>query len=296
MIKEHANIGLDGMSQQTKGILAMVACAFCWSLSGVFIKLIDWQPFAIAGGRSAIAALFIFIVLKGKPKFTFSALQIGTAITYAATMLLFVFANKHTTSANSILLQYGAPIYVAFMSAALLKERPAPADWLALVGICGGMVLFFVDSLGKGNLIGDMAAVTSGITFALNIMLLRMQKDARPLDSLLLGHLVTASLAFVISLFLPVPTITAGSLIAILGLGVVQIGLAAVLLSYSIKHITALHSILIAVIEPLCNPIWVFFATGEIPGIRSIGGGAIILAAVLASSIVSVRRPEKAIR
>lgn len=283
------------MSQQTKGILAMAACAFCWSLAGVFIKLIDWQPFAIAGGRSAIAALFIFIVLKGKPKFTFSALQLGTAFSYAATMLLFIFANKHTTSANSILLQYGAPIYVAFMSAAILKERPSSADWLALVGICGGMVLFFLDSLGKGNLTGDMAAVASGITFALNIMLLRKQKDARPLDSLLLGHLVTAVLALVISLFLPPPVASAESLIAILGLGVIQIGLAAVLLSYSVKRITALHSILIAVIEPLCNPIWVFLATGEIPGMRSLAGGAIILVAVLASSIVSVRRPKKAL-
>lgn len=288
--------GKAGYNRQTAGIIAMTACAFCWSLAGIFIKLIDWQPFAIACGRSAIAAVFIFIVLKGKPKFTFSAVQILTALSYAATMLLFIFANKRTTSANAILLQYGAPIYVAFMSAAMLKEPPKAEDWFALVGICGGMVLFFLDSLGKGNMVGDMAAVGSGVAFAFNIMLLRKQKDARPLDSLLLGHIITAIVAFAISLFLPAPVVTLRSALAIAGLGLIQIGLAAVLLSYSVKRITALQSVLIAVIEPLCNPIWVFLATGELPGARSLAGGAIIIVAVLVSSIVSVRRSMNAVQ
>jgi len=283
------------MSRQTAGIAAMAGCAFLWSLAGIFIKLIDWQPFAIAGGRSAIAALFLLAVIR-RPKFSFSALQVGSAIAYSSTMLLFVFANKNTTSANAILIQYGAPIYVALISAVVLKERPKIEHWLALVAICGGMVLFFMDSLGKGNLIGDIAATLSGMTFALNIVLMRKQKDASPLDSLLLGHIFTAVIAGAISLFMPAPTITAGSLFAITALGVVQIGLAAVLFSYGIKRITALESILIAVIEPLFNPVWVFLATREAPGFRSILGGLIIIAAVLASSFVSVRRTAKAIR
>ncbi len=273
----------------------MAGCAFLWSLAGIFIKLIDWQPFAIAGGRSAIAALFLLAVIR-RPKFSFSALQVGSAIAYSSTMLLFVFANKHTTSANAILIQYGAPIYVALISAVVLKERPKIEHWLALVAICGGMVLFFMDSLGKGNLIGDIAATLSGMTFALNIVLMRKQKDASPLDSLLLGHIFTAVIAGAISLFMPAPTITAGSIFAITALGVVQIGLAAVLFSYGIKRITALESILIAVIEPLFNPVWVFLATREAPGFRSILGGLVIIAAVLASSFVSVRRTAKAIR
>jgi drug/metabolite transporter (DMT)-like permease len=280
-------------SRQEAGIAAMALCAFCWSLAGIFIKAVDWQPFAIACGRSAVAAVFIFAALKGRPKFNFSAQQVLTAVSYAATMLLFIFANKHTTSANAILLQYGAPIYVAFMSAALLKEPPKGEDWFALCGICVGMVLFFLDSLGKGNLAGDIAAVGSGVAFAANIMLLRRQKDARPLDSLLLGHLLTAAIALAISLFMPAPVFSAKAVSAVLGLGVVQIGLAAVLLSFAVKRITALQSVLIAVIEPLCNPLWVFLATGEAPGARSLAGGAVILASVLASSVVSVRRAER---
>jgi drug/metabolite transporter (DMT)-like permease len=69
-----------------------------------------------------------------------------------------------------------------------------------------------------------------------------------------------------------------------------------VLFSYGIQRITALESILTAVIEPLFNPLWVFLATGEVPGLRSLSGGAVIIAAVLASSIVSVRRASKVVQ
>ena len=140
-----------------------------------------------------------------------------------------------------------------------------------------------------------MVAVLAGITFAFNIVLLRKQKDASPIESLLLGHIFTAVIAGGISLFLPAPVITPKALLAIAALGVVQIGLAAVLFSYGIKRITALESILTAVIEPLFNPLWVFLATREVPGLRSLTGGAVIISAVLVSSIISVRRSSKAI-
>ncbi len=271
----------------------MVGCALLWSTAGIFIKLIDWQPFAIAGIRSAIAAAFLFFVLKRKPRLNFSAVQIWSALAYAATMLLFVTANKLTTSANAILLQYGAPVYVAFLGAFFLKEYPKPEHWFALATVCGGMVLFFADSLGKGNFVGDLVAVGAGIAFAFNIVLLRKQKDARPLDSIFLGHIFTALISLVLSIGQTAPTFTAGSIFSILMLGIFQIGMAAVLFSYGIKRITALQSILTAIIEPLFNPFWVFIATGEVPGSRAVAGGVIIIAAVMASSFISVRRSAK---
>jgi len=273
----------------------MAGCAFLWSTAGLFIKMMDWQPFAIAGARSLIAALFLWAVIR-RPRFSFSKVQVLSALAYAATMILFVFANKHTTSANAILLQYGAPVYVAILGSILLKEKPRLEHWIALAMVCGGMVLFFMDSLGGGHLLGDLVAVAAGITFAFNIVLIRKQKDGSPLESLLLGHIFTALIAGAISLFLPAPVITAKAIFAISALGIVQIGVAAILFSYGIKRITALESILTAVIEPLFNPLWVFLATGEVPGLRSLSGGAVIIAAVLASSIVSVRRASKVVQ
>ena len=79
-------------------------------------------------------------------------------------------------------------------------------------------------------------------------------------------------------------------------LGVFQIGMAAVLFSYGIKRITALQSILTAIIEPLFNPLWVFLATKEVPGTRSVAGGIVIVSAVMVSSLVTVRRSAKPVQ
>lgn len=289
--KESAQIAASA-ERKRAGLLAMAGCAVLWSMGGLFIKLIDWQPFAIAGARSAIAALFLFIWIR-KPKFTFSLIQTSSALAYAATMLLFVFANKHTTAANAILLQYGAPVYVALLGSYMLKEVPKLEEWLALLAICAGMVLFFMDSLAAGHLLGDTVAVISGFAFALNIVLMRKQKDADPLSSMLLGHIFAAIIAGIISLFLAPPVISPRSLAAISALGIVQIGLAAVLFSYGIKRVTALQGVLTAVIEPIFNPVWVFLVTGEIPGSKSILGGLVIISAVLISSVISIRKAGK---
>ena len=72
-------------------------------------------------------------------------------------------------------------------------------------------------------------------------------------------------------------------------LGVFQIGISSILLSYGVKHVTALQSLLTAVLEPIFNPLWVFLVIGERPGPRALAGGAIILVAVTARSVLSLR-------
>jgi drug/metabolite transporter (DMT)-like permease len=277
------------------GVAAMAGCAFLWSLAGIFIKLIDWNPLAIACGRSAIAAIFLLAWIR-RPRFTFSRPQVLAALANAATMLLFVYANKATTPANAILLQYGSPVYVAIIGSFVLKERPRAEHWIAFAFVALGMGLFFAGGLfggrglGGGTFIGNLAAVAAGLTFALYLIFMRMQKDGSPLESALLSHLITAAVAFAGCLFLPAPRVDGRSLAAIAALGILQIGLASVLLSIGIKRITAVDACLIGVIEPVFNPVWVFLATGEAPGAGALAGGGIIIAAVVVSTLVSIRR------
>jgi drug/metabolite transporter (DMT)-like permease len=271
------------------GVAAMAGCAFLWSLAGIFIKLVDWHPLAIACGRSSIAALFLLAWIR-RPRFTFSKPQVLAALSNAATMLLFVYANKATTSANAILLQYGSPIYVAIIGSYLLKERPRAEHWIAFLFVALGMGLFFAGGLGGGTLIGNLAAVAAGLTFAMYLIFMRMQKDGSPLESALLSHIVTAAIALAGSLFLPAPRIDGRSLAAIAALGILQIGLASVLLSAGIKRVAAVDACLIGVIEPVFNPVWVFLATGEAPGPGALAGGGIIIAAVVVSTLVTLRR------
>lgn len=271
------------------GALALAATAFFWSLAGIFIKLVDWNPFAIAGARSLVAAAFILVVIR-KPRFTFSGAQLGAAVSSCATMLMFIYANKATTSANAILLQYGAPIYTGILSAIIIKEKPRAEHILGFVAVAAGMVLFFVGGIGGGSLKGDLVAIASGVSFSFYYVFMRMQKDGSPIESSLLAHIMTAAIALGISLFLPAPVITAKAVGAILGLGVLQIGVASILFSWGIKRVPATEGILIGGLEPVFNPLWVFLFMGERPGNNALAGGALILCAVVVTSLVSTRR------
>jgi len=273
----------------TIGILAIMAAAFLWSLAGLFIKILDWNPLTIAGVRSLIASLVILLYLK-RPHLHWSFPQVAAAVANTATMLLFVSANKTTTSANAILLQYTGPIITAFIGAALLKERARLEHWIAFALVTGGMIVMFMDKLGGGQMLGNILAVLSAVAFSFYFVFMRMQKDGSPLESILLSHWIVAAIGITASVFLPMPTVTLKAVGAIAVLGLFQVGVAAILFAAAIKRISAVSANLIAVIEPVFNPIWVFLALGEAPGPKAIIGGLIIVVAVTGASIISAKR------
>jgi len=276
-------------SPAVTGALAMVACAFLWSTAGLFIKLLDWNPFWIAGLRSLIAGLFLLAVT-GTMKIRWSWPLIGAAVANAVCMMLFVLANKMTTSANAILIQYWAPVATAILGVLVLKERLRPEQIAALAATIVGLVLLFADKLGPGALWGNLAALGSGLAFSLMFLFTRMQKDANPLQSLMVSHLLCAVFALGVAAFQPVPTFTWGATAAIVALGIGQIGLAAVFFSYAIKRVSALTANLLAVIEPVLNPVWVLLVLGEAPSAATLAGGALIVVSVTAASVIGARR------
>ncbi len=267
----------------------MAATAFLWSIAGLFIKVLDWHPLTIAGFRSLIAFLVIGLFLR-RPRLHGSFPQLAAAVANAVTMLLFVAANKATSSANAILLQYVGPVFTAFIAAWLLKERVRLEHVAAFLAVVGGMALMFLDKVGGGTLGGNILAVLSGLTFSFYFVFMRMQKDGSPLESNWMSHGLTAAVGIAATLFVPAPRLTWGAAGAILALGAVQVGVSAVLFAYAIKRVSAVSANLIAVIEPVFNPFWVFLALGEAPGPRALAGGAIIMAAVTAASVISARR------
>lgn len=255
----------------------LVITAVLWSLGGLLIKLVSWNPLAIAAGRSFISALLMLVYVR-KLKFNWSRDQILAAFFYFGTVTLFVTANKLTTAANAILLQYGAPVYVAIFAPLILKEKTKTADWITITFALFGMTLFFLDELEIRNLLGIVVAIASGLSFALYIIFMRKQKDASPIESTLLGNILTAlvGLPFIFN-----QNFDFRNVLGIVLLGTVQLGFSYILYSIAIKYVEALEAILIPIIEPILNPIWVFLAFGEKPGNWALMGGSIVLASVM---------------
>ena len=93
-----------------KAVLLTCCVAFLWSLAGWNIKMIQWSPFAIAGGRSIIAAILLLpVMIKKGIKVTPAA--IGGAVCYMAFNYCFIYSTKYATSAFAIMMQYTAPVY-----------------------------------------------------------------------------------------------------------------------------------------------------------------------------------------
>ena len=276
----------------------MIATALMWSLGGVLIKSVEWNPIAISGARSCIAAIVLLAAVR-RPKFTWSFPQVGGAIAYVGTVSLFAIANKLTTAANSILLQYTSPIWIALLGAVFLGERATWADWLAITAVLVGMALFFADDLTQASLLGTLTAIASGFCFGCLTLFLRKQKDGSPVETVILGNILTAltSIPFMLG---SSPGSRGWLLLAIAG--IFQLGLPYLLYTTAIKHITALDAILLATIEPILNPVWVLLAIGERPGPWALVGGTVVLLSVtvrsavtaLGSDFLSARRPVTA--
>jgi drug/metabolite transporter (DMT)-like permease len=276
---------LSPHAERGRAIAAVAACALLWSTGGLLVKIVSWNPFALAGVRSLIGGLVILLFIR-RPRFTWSFAQICGAVCYAACMILFVTANKLTTAANAILLQYAAPLWATIFQWIFLREKATIVDGVTMVVVLGGMTLFFMDKLTMGGMLGNVLSIVSGVFFAGAMVSFRAQKKGSSMESILLAHALTVviSIPFIHG---PWPTMVGWGGLALLG--VFQIGLSSVLLTYGVKHITAVQSLLTAMLEPIFNPVWVFLVIGEVPGPRALAGGAIIVVAVTVRSLLSLR-------
>jgi len=289
---------MEKKANQTAGQFAVLGTSVLMSTAGLTIKLLPWNPMVITGIRSIVAVVFLLIVrivappsknAKNPPVPLFAA-----AFFFTAMMFCFVIANKLTTSANAVMLQYGAPIWAALLGWALIKEKPHWEHWGALVLIFTGLALFLRDGLGQGLLLGNVIAVFCGFFFGAHSVFLRMLKDGNPADAMLLSHAIGVFVGIPFIVLYP-PTLTVPSVIAILYMGIFQIGLASLLFAYGLKRVKAAHAMIIAVAEPLLNPVWVFIVTGETPGKAALAGGVIIVTAVVASTLIGKRREERSV-
>ncbi|GJQ37117.1 MAG: permease [Anaerolineaceae bacterium] len=280
---------MDPLSERRKAIFYLVITAVLWSTSGLFVKILDWQPLAILAGRSLFAAVVFLIYLKRLPT-RFGLWQLLAALMFILTQFLFITSTKMTTAANSIFLQYTGPIYVVLLAYWLLGEKPSRTDYISMFVIFLGLTLFFADRLSPEGFYGNLLAILSGMTGAVMMVSFRAQKDGNPAESNLIAFLVTATCGFP---FILKETWTASSWLILAFLGIFQIGFAFIFFTKGIKHIPALEANLIGTLEPVLNPIWVFLFYGESMGRFALVGGLVVSGGVVMSAVGSAKAAKE---
>ncbi|MBC7875671.1 MAG: DMT family transporter [Anaerolineales bacterium] len=280
---------MDSLPERRKAIFYLIITAILWSSSGLFVKILDWHPIAILAGRSLFAAVVFLIYLRRVPT-RFSFWQVLAAVMFILTQFLFITSTKLTTAANSIFLQYTAPIYVVLLAYWLLGEKPSRTDWFSLLIIFIGLTLFFGDELSTDGFYGNLLAILSGVTSAIMMVSFRAQKDGSPEESNLIAFLVTATFGIP---FILKETWTVNSWLILAFLGIFQIGFAFIFFTKGIKHIPALEANLIGTLEPVLNPIWVFLFYGEKMGKFALFGGLVVLGGVILSTVGSAKAAKE---
>jgi drug/metabolite transporter (DMT)-like permease len=272
-----------------RGPLYILIAAVLWSMAGLLIKYIPWHPLAIASGRSFLAALLFLAYYRGRvfrrPNWTTLLSGLALMLTQAG----FITANKMTTAANAIMLQYLSPVFIVLIGAIFYHYRPSRQELTALTAALAGIVLFFLDDLSIGNFTGNLIALGTGLTFGL-VFLLNSRPECDAPVSIFLGQAATflIFLPFLLRVesFQPLPVL------AVIVLGIFQLGLAYLLFSFGIRTTKPLSANLLAMLEPIANPIWVFLVVGEVPGPLALVGGLIVLAAVTYINVSRIKTAE----
>ena len=273
---------LEDTTRKNKAMLLMAVTAIMWSIGGLFIKLISWSPFLISGIRSGIAGSIMVIYMaatRTRFKLNMYSFMAGVGLSVSAT--LFITANKLTTAANAIVLQYTAPVFILILSALLFRQKLQKQEILVVCITMAGMVLFFFDQLSPGNLLGNVLGILSGIFLALMFVMVGRggDDDSTRMSGILIAHV----LAFAIGLAIGIPQTTqiAGiEVLYVVILGVFQLGVPYVFYGIASKNCPPLACSLIGMLEPLLNPVWVAIFIGEMPGPFAFAGAVVIITTV----------------
>ena len=266
-------------NSRSRAIGLTVLAAILWSTGGLFIKLLPQGALSILFYRSLFASILMVAVF-GKGLFTFNRMSVISSLFYAPLLITFVFATKLTTAANAIFLQYTAPAFVLLLEPWLLKTKLIKVNIVTVIVCLAGMLLFFSEQFTTpDHWLGIWLALASGCILTGLLITQKMNTAAYQPGAILLGNFWVCLIALPTALGEPLPGLMDTSYLMILGFG--QLGLGYVFFLYGQRHLPAIESALIAMLEPILNPVWVFLGHGEFPGWWALAGGSLIVMALV---------------
>lgn len=283
------------MTKQQKGTLFVFLASICYSLGGICMKGIAWNGMAVNGGRTAIAVVVMGIyLLLTRQKLRFNRWIFLGALSVSCTNILFAIANKMTTAANAIVLQYTAPIFVIVLTAIFMHKRPGRLDLAACAVVFGGVLCFFVESLSGGSLTGDMLALISGVSYAV-VFMLNDLPDGDALSAAFCGHVISAVVG--LPFLLQEREFGSSTMVSLLVLGVFQVGLAFIFLGEGLKTTPAVTASLVSGLEPVLNPILValFYPGVDKIGLVSLVGAVIVVVGVIGYNVLLAKQEQKVV-
>ena len=280
-----------------RGILQLVASGFFLSTSGIALRIIEqadgWQILFYRSLALSVTILLILVFQKGSRVFDeFRGLEWNDyllALFLGSGFVAYVFALLYNTIANALFIFSCAPFVAGFLGWILLGERVVTRTWFAIGGAMAGLTIMVGSELAVSRYLGTLIALWIPIAYAASIIVIRSSKRENMLAALCLAGLVSGGLS---AIFVTDYALTLQDLIISLYLGVFQAGVGFTLVVLGTRYIPAAQVGLLAMVEPVLAPIWVWMGVGEVPGLATIVGGAIIFSAITIDGILNIKSSE----
>jgi len=272
---------------EKKGILCMFVAACLFSIGGLCIKMVPWNALSVNSFRSFISVAILLLFAKiTHHKFKLTWGVFAGACAMCGATVLYAMANKLTTAANTILLQFTAPAFIILFLWIFFREKPYRLDIIACLLVFGGIACFFLDSLGSGRFLGDVLALLSGVFYAWIFMLNKLP-GGDPLFSVILGQ----SMGGLIGLpwLVRETQFTGTALLYASLLGIFQLGIAYIFFTVGIRTTPPVAASLVTGIEPILNPVLVALVLGETLTPLSLLGGAIVFLTIMVYNVINAK-------
>ena len=273
--------------------IRIIAAAALFSTGGAAIKTAAFSGMQIASLRSGIAAAMLILCVRGRAQWSWRVAPV--ALTYAATLVLFVISTKLTTAASAIFLQSTAPLYVVMLAPLFLRERFDRRDVLFVATAAAGLLFCFLGqpastTTAPDPFTGNIVGVACGAAWALTLLGMRWGEQhvaGTSVASVIAGNLLACAAGM--STLYPLPQASPSEWATLAYLGIFQIGVAYILLTGAIGHLPTLQVSLLLLLEPVLNPIWTWLVRDEVPGLWTLAGGTLILAACTGEVVTAAR-------
>ncbi len=299
MVQTHA-LAAPGAADLRPGILLVGGSAVVWSFGGAIARFLTVSDsWTVIFWRSAFAVAFLlaFMLYRDGWRGTAGLFRgmglagLGVACCFATASTAFVVALAHTTVANILLMQAGVPLFAALMAWALFGERVSGPTWAAIAGVIAGVAIMVSAAFtGKVSALGDGLALLISVAFAAGMVITRRNAAVRMTPAVCLGAIMSALVSGALASGL---TVMPADLAWLFVFGALNLGAGVVLFVTGARLIPAALCALVGTLEPVLGPVWVWLFHGEVPGGRTLMGGAAVFTALLIHLLSDWWRSER---
>lgn len=292
-------ITFEDEAAYARGRLLVMLSGIFFSIGGTVVRLIEtasvWQ---IVSYRSLALVITVLILMavrnRGSIVASFKAAGatgVVAGLFLAFTFIGFIFSIMNTKVANTLLLMSTASFMAAILGWIILGERVSRRTWVAIIGATIGVTVMLGESLVVGSLYGDLWALGVAVAYACYTVALRCGKMTDMIPAVCSAGVFAAIVSGIIAMTVEQGlTISGHDLLLCVLLGVAQLGCGLILFTFGSRHVPAAELVLLALTEVVLAPIWVWLVVGEVPGMFTLIGGGIMLAAITGQALPGIWR------